>query len=217
MIRVKGMLYRVFLLFWRRNMEENETKTIYHDSAEDLLILVDFQNVYLPGNEWACPTIERSMENTLRIVKSPHAPASILTKYMAPEDPVGCWKRYNEAFAHINADPVLCDLCDAIKEAATDENVIVKQTYSSLCSEQVRARLHGKQRLVLTGVVAECCILATMMDAIDLGYEVVYLYDCISGCLPENEEALLLLARAFSPIHTQVMSSEEYIRSITPR
>lgn len=41
--------------------------------------------------------------------------------------------------------------------------------------------MEGKKAVVLAGVVADCCVLATMMDAIDLGYEVVYLYDCIAG------------------------------------
>ena len=70
-------------------------------------------------------------------------------------------------------------------------------------------------RVVLAGVVAECCVLATLMDAIDLGYEVIYLHDCISGCTPANEKAVIALAKTFSPIHTHIVTADEYIRSIS--
>ena len=68
------------------------------------------------------------------------------------------------------------------------------------------------EHIVLTGVVAECCVLATMMEAIDQGHSVIFLYDCISGQSQENEQAIRKLAESFAPLHTLVMSSEEYIR-----
>ena len=53
-----------------------------------------------------------------------------------------------------------------------------------------------------------------MFDAIDLGYEVVYLYDCIAGASAESEAEIRALAEIFQPIHTTVMSSEEYLAAI---
>ena len=191
-----------------------ETNPIYTNKtnkSEDLLILVDFQNVYLPGQPWACPTMEQAIENTLRIIRSTNAPDYVLTQYLPPSNPVGRWKQYNEEFAEINADPFLSDFPGAIKQIINEGNLITKDTYSSLKSPALQARLAGKKRVVLTGVVAECCVLATMLDAIDLGYEVIYLYDCISGFSDENEKIIRTLAEAFSPVHTKVMSSREYL------
>lgn len=170
-----------------------------YDSRDDLLILIDFQNAYLPGQPWECPTVEQSIENTLRILRSPEAPDHVLTKFLPSADPVGRWKQYNEEFAEINADGFLCDLAEPVRPAITDGNVITKHTYSSLKSPAVMAALEGKKRVVLTGVVAECCVMATMMDAIDLGYEVIYLHDCISGLTSENEGIVRLLAESFLP------------------
>ena len=53
-----------------------------------------------------------------------------------------------------------------------------------------------------------------MYDAIDMGYEVVYLYDCIGGVSPESEAEIRALAEVFSPVHTSVMSSDEYLAAI---
>ncbi len=79
------------------------------------------------------------------------------------------------------------------------------------------AALEGKKAVVLTGVTAECCILATMMDAIDLGYEVVYLYDCIAGQSAELDTQIRELAAIFAPVHTTIMSSDEYLAAIAAR
>lgn len=198
------------------NEDTNEEANIPdHDSSEDLLLLVDFQNVYLPGQAWACPTMEQSIENTLKIITFPGSPDYILTKFIAPQNPVGTWEKYNMEYADINTNEYLCDFQESIKQIATDDNVIVKDTYSSMNSEELLSRLDGKKRIVLTGVVAEYCVLSTMMDAIDQGYEVYYLYDCISGNTAENEKMIRTLAESFSPMHTQVMSSKQYLQSIS--
>lgn len=189
---------------------------IRHDKSEDILLLVDFQNVYLPGREWACPTVEKAMENTLALVADPNAPDYVMTRYMAPENPVGCWVRYNEEYADINADEWLCAFCDPVQPLAVPDKVVEKDTYSSLDAPDLLPMLAGKKRIVLTGVVAECCVLATMMDAIDQGYEVVYLTDCIAGNTAEHEKMIADLAATFSPMHTQVMTSGEYLKSVSP-
>lgn len=198
-------------------MQSQQTDAVNYDSSEDLLIAIDFQNVYLPGQPWSCPTMKQALANTLSIINAPGSPDYILTKYIAAADPVGRWKQYNEEYALINADPFLSDFADPVKQIIKADIVMVKSTYSSLKCPAVRSRLEGKKRVVLTGVVAECCVMATMMDAIDLGYEVIYLYDCISGLTDENEELVRILAESFSPIHTQVMSSAEYLNLIANR
>ena len=185
-----------------------------HNITEDLLIITDFQNVYLPDKPWACPTIKRSMINTINIIEMEHSLEYVITRYIAPQDPKGAWKNYNKAYYDINSDKSLSDFPDMIKELVTSENVITKDTYSSLKCGQIKSYLKGKKRIILTGVVAECCILSTMMEAIDLGYEVVYLYDCISGCTSANESIIRDLAESFSPIHTKVMNSNEYLQCI---
>lgn len=196
-------------------MQPQETDTIKYDSSEDLLIAIDFQNVYLPGQPWACPTMEQAMAKTLSIINAPNSPEYILTQYIAATDPVGRWKQYNEEYALINADPFFSDFAAPVKQIIKADNVMVKNSYSSLKCPSVKSRLERKKRVVLTGVVAECCVLATMMDAIDLGYEVIYLYDCVSGLTDENEYLVRTLAESFSPIHTRVMSSTEYLQLIS--
>ena len=193
-----------------------ETQAVMpRDVSEDLLLVVDFQNVYLPGYDWACPGMPAAMENTMELMDAENALDCVMTKYIAPTDPVGRWEQYNEAYREINENPFLSEFPEELAPYAARAAVIEKSTYSSLDSPEVLAAMEGKKAVVLAGVVADCCVLATMMDAIDLGYEVVYLYDCIAGVSEESEAEIRGLAEIFTPIHTTVMSKDEYLAAIT--
>ena len=184
------------------------------DVSEDLLLVVDFQNVYLPGYDWACPSMPQAMENTMKILDAENAPNCVMTKYIAPAEPLGRWEQYNEAYREINENAFLSEFPEEFAPYAEKAAVVEKSTYSSMDAPEVLAAMEGKKAVVLTGVVADCCVLATMMDAIDLGYEVVYLYDCIAGVSEESEAEIRGLAEIFAPIHTTIMSSDEYLAAI---
>jgi len=195
-------------------MKAVETKAARRDASQDLLLVVDFQNVYLPGYDWGCPGMPEAMKNTIRLLNAANAPDYILTRFLAPTAPAGRWKQYNEAFRDINENPFLAELSGEMAPYAAEGKVAGKTTYSSMKAEGVLAALEGKKAIVLTGVTAECCVLATMMDAIDMGYEVVYLYDCIAGQSVELDAEIKALAEIFTPVHTTIMSSGEYLAAI---
>ena len=184
------------------------------NAAEDLLLVVDFQNIYLPGYDWACPSMPADMEHTMKLLDAQCAPECVMTKYVAPAEPTGRWRQYNEAYREINANAFLAQFPEALAPYAARTTVVEKSTYSSMDAPEVLAAMEGKKAVVLAGVVADCCVLATMMDAMDLGYEVVYLYDCIAGVSAQSEAEIRALAEVFSPIHTTVMSSDEYLSAI---
>lgn len=56
----------------------NDRDKVIDMKKDDLLLAIDFQNVYLPEQEWACPTIRKALENTLDILMAESAPEYIL-------------------------------------------------------------------------------------------------------------------------------------------
>ena len=70
-------------------------------------------------------------------------------------------------------------------------------------------------RLVVTGVVAECCVLATALAAIDLGIHVIYLTDAVSGISVETEKATELVLDGLSYAHVDLMTTQEYLESLS--
>ena len=180
-----------------------------HD--RDLLLVIDFQNIYLPGQEWACPSMPKAAANTRKILDLGCTANVLFTQFLSSPDPIGTWGTYNREYRIFNENPFLCDIIPELKPYLDRYPLGVKSTYSSMkCSQVLEAALEA-DRIVLTGVVAECCILSTMMEAIDLGFQTVYLTDCISGQTEENEAAIRKIAESFSPIHTLVMDSGAYM------
>lgn len=179
--------------------------------SKDLLLVIDMQKVYLPGNPWACPSIERSAGNIIRLLESGKIPQVIFTEFSAPQSPVGVWKNYNTEYAAINEDPVMNELLDVLKPYTARYPLWSKSVYSSYAIAQLRELAAAADHVVLTGVVAECCVLATAMSAIDAGNRVIYLKDAVSGFSEQNEAETEHLLSCLSPLHTSILCTEEYL------
>ncbi len=177
----------------------------------DLILVIDLQNVYLPGQPWACPSLSENMGNIRKILDAGIAERAAFTRFVPPVTPQGTWEQYNTENAGINADPYLNDIIGEMKPYLEQWPLYDKSVYSSFKVREILRLASLSDRVVLTGVVAECCVLATMMDAIDLGFRTVYLTDCISGQSEKNERCIRKIAESFSSVHTLVMDSETYL------
>lgn len=181
---------------------------------KDLLLVIDMQNVYLPGKDWACPSMTRAAEHIRTLLDADIVQQTIFTRFVPPVQPAGTWRRYNEENASINADAYLNDMMEELKPYLDRYPLCDKSVYSSMRIPEIAEAARHADRIVLTGVVAECCVLSTMMEAVDDGHTVVYLYDCIAGQSEQNETCIRRIAESFSYAHTQVMSSAEYLAEL---
>ncbi len=89
--------------------------------------------------------------------------------------------------------------------------VYSKSAYSSYAIEEVREAVAEADRVLLGGVVAECCVLATLISLIDAGVKVLYMQDAIAGQSPEWEDRIEKIATSFSSIHTEVTTVADYL------
>lgn len=145
------------------------------------------------------------------------APSVLLTRYIAPadEDAQGVWADYNRENRAINENPVMNEFIPAIARYVEEFPYIDKCTYSCFSNEYVRvaadrSMVHGG-RIVLSGVVAECCVLSTFFEGTDAGYRFVYLTDACAGVDAESERAVLTILQGLSPLHVELMTTAEYI------
>lgn len=145
------------------------------------------------------------------------APSVLLTRYIAPadEDAQGVWVDYNRENRAINENPVMNEFIPAIARYVEEFPYIDKCTYSCFSNEYVRvaadrSMVHGG-RIILTGVVAECCVLSTFFEGTDAGYRFVYLTDACAGVDAESEQAVQTILQGLSPLHVELMTTEEYI------
>ena len=181
--------------------------------SNPFILIIDVQNVYRIGEPWACETIDTAIGNIEELLKAVPKKDVLFTKYLAPSEPAGVWKAYNEKYAAINADPWMNEIVDELKPYLPGRKVIEKSTYSSYLSPEVQKELKGRSAAVLTGVVAECCVLSTLMSLIDAGIYAIYLTDAVSGLDKKLEEETVDILKGLAPLHLRFMTTEEYFRA----
>lgn len=181
----------------------------------DLLLVIDMQNVYKRGGKWQCLDTEGAAQRINKIIDSGMENV-IFTRFIANEEnPSGVWKDYNVKYAAVNSDQYANQMVDELSEPLKRFPLYTKGVYSSLEIPQVLAAARTTQqnggRVVVTGVVAECCVLSTVLALMDQGIYVIYLTDAVSGLDQPKEEATKLIFSGLSPLHIKMMTTEEYL------
>ena len=180
----------------------------------DLILVTDMQNVYTAGQPWACLDTEGAARRIVGLCDAAERSGRdiriAITKFMPPENPRGTWADYNVQYAGINSNDWMNEIVPDIRPLAEKYPVYSKSVYSSVSIPDLRdAALHAG-RVVITGVVAECCVLFTAIDLIDLGCKLVYLTDACPGFTREKEAAAELVLSGLSPLHCLLMTAAEY-------
>lgn len=181
-------------------------------SFGDLLIVIDMQNVYLEGQPWECASTCRILKNIQELIDN-HVPDNVIfTKFIPPENPKGTWKQYTLKNRDIHSNLWLGDIIEELKCYLNTYPLFPKDKYSAYTNKDIAAMAANAKRVLLSGVVAECCVLFTLLDGIDAGNKMIYLKDACSGSSYEHEKTIERIAQYFRTTHTQVMSCKEYIK-----
>lgn len=178
----------------------------------DLLLIIDMQNVYTKGAKWECRDTEGAAQNILRLANSGKFENVILTKFIADSAAQGVWQNYNAENAEVNNNAWFNDLLPQLEPLAKKFPVYTKAKYSSLENAEVFAACKKAKRVVVTGVVAECCVLFTAFTLIDAGIYTIYITDAVSGLDKPKEAAAELTLSGLSPLHVSLMTTQEYLQ-----
>lgn len=192
---------------------------------QDTILVIDMQKVYLPGNPWACERMKEASENIGKLLDrvvekqeaAAAAPPVLLTRFIAAPDTDarGRWQEYNRVNRAINENPVMNEFIPEIARYAEYFPYYDKSSYSCYSIDAVRAaaarsRAQGGS-IVLTGVVAECCVLASFFQGTDAGDHFIYLTDACAGINEETEQAVKTILQGLMPLHVELMTTEEYL------
>ena len=181
----------------------------------DLLLVIDMQNVYAEGGEWHCPNTDAAAENVKSLIAESKGKIDVaFTRFLASETPTGVWKQYNIENAAVNEDAYSNEMLSIFEDELQEYPLYTKSVYSSLAIPEVRELAMNADRVLLSGVVAECCVLATAMAMIDAGIPIIYLTDAVAGISPETEAATELVLAGLEPLHVQRMTTKQYQEQI---
>jgi nicotinamidase-related amidase len=149
-------------------------------------LCVDMQNLFALDTPWHTPWMVRVLPIVTRIAER-HPERTVFTRFVPPQRPdrmPGSWRCYYERWRDLTLeriDPGLLDLVAPLAALAPPAAVIDKRVYSPFSEPELPALLsrRGTGSLVVTGAETDVCVLAAVLDAVDLGYRVVLATDAL--------------------------------------
>jgi nicotinamidase-related amidase len=178
-------------------------------------ICVDMQNVFAEETPWHTPWMARVLPVVTRIAER-HSLRTIFTRFIPPRRPdgmPGSWQRYYERWRDLTLDridPRLIELVPPLAALAPPAEVIDKRVYSPFSEPRLSDLLRRRRidSLVITGAETDVCVLAAVLDAVDLGYRVVLATDALCSSSDATHDALLTLYRNRFSQQIETASSE---------
>lgn len=169
-------------------------------------LCIDMQNLFAQATPWHTPWMNRVLPNVVRLAEA-HPDEAIFTRFIPPAEPQdmhGTWKRYYERWEGLTTKaipPDLVDLVPALRTFVPPARIVDKMVYSPFHGTALAATLQAENvdALVISGAETDMCVLAAVLDAIDLGLRVVLAADALCSSTDETHDAMLsLYANRFS-------------------
>jgi nicotinamidase-related amidase len=178
---------------------------------EEWLLVIDMQRVFA---ESASPWVVGQFDEVLAPIETliaAYAGRVIATRYVSPQPPAGAWAGYFDRFASLLLPPE-----DKAWDLMLDERLPyrteTRATFGKWDS-RVAALVGPDAPIAVCGVATECCVLATVLAAVDDGRSVRVVADACAGSSPLIHQQTLSLLSTFEPL-VQIMSSNEIVRSL---
>jgi nicotinamidase-related amidase len=169
------------------------------------LAVIDMQEVFAdPDSAWFTPRFGEIVGPVKELVAA-FRPRVTFTRFVAPAQPAGAWRRYFEQWPFAlrpPGDPIYRlagDFADEADEAAQAGPGLEATTFSKW-GPDLAGRVGEGGRLVLAGVSTDCCVLSTAVAAADAGVEVQVVADACAGATDESQDQALALLRLYEPL-----------------
>jgi len=183
-------------------------------------VCLDMQNIFAPGNLWATPWLPKVVP-IIEEIASRHAGRTIFTRFITPVDvgsARGRWRQYYSHWPealHSNLPPDGLELVPELARFVPPAAIVDKMQYSAFVGSELRSRLAAMQAnaLILTGAETDVCVLATVLDAVDLGYRVIVVRDGICSSSDEGHDALMKVFHGRFTHQMETASASEILSS----
>ncbi len=169
-------------------------------SARDAewLLVIDMQRAFAdPPSPWASADFYAALPQVAQLVAG-YRGRVILTRYVPPAPLTGAWIGYYETFPSLllpESDPAW-DLKLAVPDGAPVET---RATFAKW-DARMAALVGPDAGIAVCGVATECCVLGTVLAAVDDGRAVRVVTDaCAGGTRAAHERTMGILA-GFAPL-----------------
>jgi nicotinamidase-related amidase len=182
-------------------------------------LCIDMQRLFSTEGPWPTPWMERVLPVVTELAGR-HPERTIFTRFITPERPdqmPGMWQRYYQRWSQTtreNLDLSLLDLLPPLAKFCPPAKTMDKTRYSAFAEPLLLPHLRdrGADALIVTGSETDVCILATILDAVDLGYRVILVRDAVCSSSDEGHDALLDLYHRRYTEQIETADAEEILR-----
>jgi nicotinamidase-related amidase len=165
------------------------------------LVVVDMQRVFADaGSAWATPGYAAASAGVRRLLPA-FAGRTVFTRFVAPSAPTGAWISYYRDWPD-QLRPECDPLWDLTPELAVGDAPVVSAPTFGKWGHALDAATAGSDRLVLTGVSTDCCVLSTALGAADAGRFVVVPEDACAGLSETDHRRALDAMALYGPLIT---------------
>ncbi|MCX5570647.1 cysteine hydrolase family protein [Kaistia nematophila] len=178
-------------------------------------LCIDMQGLFAADGPWPTPWLEAALPNILRIAEF-RPERAVFTRLIPPrtaENARGTWRHYYDVHAHATRQqlkPVSLQLLPPLAALVPPALVVDKPVYSAFLGSDLRRILMTRKAdgLIITGAETDVCVLATVLDAVDLGYPVFVISDAICSSTDASHDAVVTLYRTRFYRQVQVLSTD---------
>src|SRR3954462_3562254 len=165
-------------------------------------LCIDMQNIFARGGIWETPWMERVLPAIVDICER-YTARTVFTRFITPvqpEDRPGRWRRYFTKWKRATRSELPAEnleLVPPLRRFAPPAAVINKPAYSGFVESALASFLQEKHvgTVVVSGAETDVCVLASVLDAVDLGFRVVIVEDALCSSSDAGHDALMTLYR----------------------
>ena len=174
--------------------------------ANEWLLVVDMQRAFADApSPWAAPDFYAVLPRVERLIAA-YQGRVVLTRYVPPKPLTGAWIGYYAAFPSLLLPE--SDAAWDLKVAAAAGTAIETRATFSKWDARMAAVVGPDSDIAVCGVATECCVLGTILAAIDDGRSVRVMTDaCAGGGRAAHEQTIALLA-GFAPLVALALTDE---------
>ncbi len=183
-------------------------------------LCIDMQSMFAEGSPWHVPWMA-SVSPPIVEVTSHHPERTIFTRFVPPataDVAQGMWRDYYrkwEAMTLERLDHRLVDVIPTLNRFIPPARTFDKMTYSPWTDGRLHRILQAEDvnSVAITGGETDVCVLATVLGAIDLGYEVKLLSDAVCSGVDETHDTTLRLLGGRFSVQVDVLTTDEFLTS----
>ena len=140
-------------------------------------LCVDMQRIFSAEGPWPTPWMDRVLP-VVAALANRHPERTVFTRFIPPERPdqmPGMWRRYYRRWrvaTRERLDLRLLELMPPLAALCPPATVIDKTRYSAFAEPRLIEHLRQRETdaLIVSGSETDVCVLATVLDAVDIGY-----------------------------------------------